>query len=537
MESGLFVFDTGARQLARLPVAMDAPYSLKIRPTARRPISAVRMATAMHVLRMGQAEETINLDTGKTEGDWGPVGRGWIGRGKDPRLVLMPDASARTAKRRSAGTLLDESSGSCALDVFTVGDIRRGRLLRDFRPHYPASVYGFSSRDTLLAMFWQDGRERLVQVNMRSGKQSPTAIAAPLAQAAPDGKSILVAPGPAVTANGQLELYRVPPDEPIYQQSGDLRRMEHGRRAARRPIPGLLGGQQGVPCVRLISTADGRYVEVPLADFVAAHAKQIDAPPRVWRLALDDSGGRLAVAMAGPDRGLVGVASRKKRPAIRRCWRACPIWSMPCYSSAAIRLLTGSSKTPAATLGPSSPPPALDGRNEGAGRAIRLRAGSPNVVCCNLYRNGVVLRLEDGKAVYKSPPCADELTLLFPGRSRSCSAAANGAGDGRQSMQLRLVELATGRVALTYCGLSEGQWIASRPPAIGRLGEGPAVGSVLLGPPPCLAGLGGKAAQSRGDRGRVDAGVSGPKATPLTVFPQCSCRAAAGSRVAVCRRK
>ncbi len=352
----------------------------------------------------------------------------------------------------------------CALDVFTVWDIRGGRLLRDFRPHYPASVYGFSSRDTLLAMFWQDGRERLVQVNMRSGKQSPTAIAAPLAQAAPDGKSILVAPGPAVTANGQLELYRVPPDEPIYQQSGDLGAWSTAAWSRDGRFLACSAAQQGVPCVRLISTADGRYVEVPLADFVAAHAKQIDAPPRVWRLALDDSGGRLAVAMAGPDRGLVGVASRKTR-AIETVLEGLPNLVNALLFVGRDRLLTGSSSGRVQLWDLAARRPLWTAETKEQVVQFGYVPGSPNVVCCNLYRSGVVLRLEDGKAVYKSPPLrGSDSDVTLPWTQPQLFGRGQWALEmDVESMQLRLVELATGRVALTYCGLSEGQWIAFTP--------------------------------------------------------------------------
>ena len=268
---------------------------------------------AMHVPRMGKAEETIHLDTGKTERDWGPVDRGWIGRGKDPRLVPMPAAASQMRTYGPRELFWNEASGLCLLGRAAVWDIRGGRLLRDFGPYDLSSTHGFLDGNTLLASTWKDNKESLALVDVRSGKASPTGLASQRVLTSPDGKSVLIAPNRGDPSDGRVELYHVPPDKPIYRQTGDLGAWDtaawsrDGRRLACSVSP------KAGPAVRLISTADGQYVEIPLADVAAAHTAQIESPPRLWRLALDDSGERLAVSLAGPDHGLVIIANRQTR--------------------------------------------------------------------------------------------------------------------------------------------------------------------------------------------------------------------------------
>ncbi len=463
-DNGLLVFDLDARQTGRFPVEMSVPQTMEI--LAGGKVVRLRGAygnPAMHVPRMGKAEETIHLDTGKTEREWGPLEQKWIGRGKDPRVVPMP---ADTFQMRTYGPrdlFWNEASGLCLLDTTAVWDIRGGRLLRSFRPNDLAIVHGFLDGNTLLATIWRDSKETLARLDVRSGKATPSGLPPQRATPSPDGKSVLVAPNRGDPNDRRVELYHLPPKQPIYWQTGDL--AAWGTAAWSRDGRFLACSlSHEVPAVRLISTTDGRFDEISLAEVVAAHTKRSDSPTSFWRLALDDSGERLAVAMAGHDHAFVVIASRRTR-AVETVLDGLPNLVESLQFVARDRLLTGSFSGRVQLWDLAARRPLWTAETEEQVVQFDYISDGPNVVCCNLYRSGTVLRLKDGKAVYSAPPLrASDSSESLPWTQPQLIGHGDSAlAMDPESMQVRLVELATGRVALTYCFLFEGQWIVFTP--------------------------------------------------------------------------
>jgi hypothetical protein len=122
---GLLVFDLSARQTGRFPVEMSVPHTMEVLADGKTVrIRGVHGNPAMHVPRMGTAEETIRLDTGKTERDWGPVAQKWMGRGKDPRLAPMPAATLQMRTHGPRELYWNEASGLCLLDTAALWEIR-----------------------------------------------------------------------------------------------------------------------------------------------------------------------------------------------------------------------------------------------------------------------------------------------------------------------------------------------------------------------------------------------------------------------------
>ncbi len=124
---GLLVFDLDARQTARFPVEMSVPQTMEISADGKTVhVHGAHGNPAMHVPRMGKAEETIHLDTGKIEKDWGPIERSWLGRGNDPRLVKMPDVSHQMRTGGPQEFYWNENVGPLSLEfVRLVGHPRR----------------------------------------------------------------------------------------------------------------------------------------------------------------------------------------------------------------------------------------------------------------------------------------------------------------------------------------------------------------------------------------------------------------------------
>ena len=449
-DGGLLVFDLNPRRTGRFPVEMSVPQTMEVLADGKTVrVRGAHGNPAMHVPRMGKAEETIHLDSGKTERDWGPLDHGWMGQGKDPRLVPMPAVASQMRTYGPRELYWNEASGRCLLGTAAVWDIRGGRLLRDFGPYDLSSVHGFLDGNTLLASIWKDNRESLALVDVRSGKALPTGLASQRVLPSPDGKSVLLAPNRGDPSDGQVELYHVSPDRPIYRQTGDMGAWDTAAWSRDGQYLACSFSPKAAPAVRLVSTADGQFVEIPLAEVIAAHTTQPESSPRLWRLALDDSGERLAVSLAGPDRGLVIIANRQTR-LVESVLDGLSNLVNAIQFVGRDRLLTGSSSGRVQLWDLAGRRPLWTTETKAEVVQFGYVPGGPNVVCCNLFRSGTVLRLNDGKLVYKTPALrGGDSSVTLPWTQPQLIGRGDWALEmDSESMQVRLVEIATGRVAL-----------------------------------------------------------------------------------------
>jgi hypothetical protein len=219
------------------------------------------------------------------------------------------------------------------------------------------------------------------------------------------------------------------------------------------------------PLVRVISVADGKFEEISLADAAAGHVpKKGSLPMSVWGLELDDSGKWLAVGMGETHSGLVAIANRKTGQ-IESVLDGFPIWVNALRFVGPDLLLTGTWNGRVQLWDLRKHKPLWTTETQQEQIQFGYVHGSPYVACGHLYRSGTVLRLEDGKTVYKTPRFlgSDSRTSFPCTRPQLIGRSTWALEMDPESMQIRLVDIATGCAALTYCALPDGQWIIYTP--------------------------------------------------------------------------
>jgi WD40 repeat protein len=462
---GLFVFDLEAQQTARLPVEMSVPQTMEVLADGKTVrIHGAHGNPGMHVPRMGKADETLHLDTGKTERNWGPIERGWVAHSKDPRLVAMPDA---THQRRTGGPqefYWNETSGICLLSTFALWDIRGGRFLRDVRQLNLSEVGGWLDGDTLLATSWKDGKSSLSLVNMRSPDVSDTGLPPHRALPAPAGKSMFCYTDRSDPYAARLELRQLPSGTPVYRETTDLFAWESATWSRDGQYLACLGPQKSGPAMKLFAAADGKVVSIPLADVVASHTKNPDEPPHIWRLAVDDTGEHVAVGMGWTNYGLFAIVGRQSGKA-EMVVDGFPYMVQALHFIGQDRLLTATGNGRVQLWDLRRRQPMWTTETDSEPLQFGYVPGGRYTVCTNLARRGTVLRIEDGKVVYKSSPLrSSDSSVVLPWTQPQLVGRGDWALEcDPESMQVRLLDLAAGTTALTYCTLPEGQWIVYTP--------------------------------------------------------------------------
>ena len=478
VDEGLFVYDLNTRQTARFPVGMDVPQVLEVQPDGKT--VRVRGAHGNPMSHfggsMGKAEETIHLDTGKTERDWGPLvqGRttaadsGAIERIADPPLAKLPPVDAKKSVPQGLGEFWwNEVSGLCvhAGAGTKAWDIRGAQFLGTLGTEDGLSeISGFLGPDAILAHAWENHKQYLSLVDVRSGRIVTTRLPLYSALPSPDGKSILVQSNPRKEQENRLvELFHVPPGEPFYSEASDF----HARRvwSGNGQYVACLRPRSAGPGVRIISAADGKFVEIALADVIASHTTGKDRPPPIWVLVLDDSGDQLAAGMGWTDSGFFAVASRKTGR-VETVIDGLPKLVHALQFIGPDRLLTGTMSGRVQLWDLHRRQPLWTTETNQEPLQFGYIPGGPYVVCGHFGRSGTVLRLEDGKIMYKTRPLRSggDSNVLLPWTQPQLIGRGLWALEmDPESMQVRLVEIATGRVALTYCALPDSQWIIYTP--------------------------------------------------------------------------
>ena len=464
-DGGLLVFDLDGRRTARLPVEMSVPHTMEVSADGKTVhVRGAHGNPAMHVPRMGKAEETLHLDTGKSERNWGPIAQGWMAHGKDPRLVAMPDAKHQFPSGGPRELFWNEASGLCLLSPFALWDIRSGRFLGDMRRLNLSEVSGWLDRHTLLAATWKDGKSSLSFVNMRSGKVTGMDLPAQRVLLAPGGNSFFYCADRQNPYAARLELRHTPQGTPVYEETTDLFVWDSATWSRDGRFLACLRSRKAGPAVRLVAAADGKVVDVPLGDVVAAHTKDPDSPPHIWRLAMDDTGDRAAVGMGWINYGLVAIVSRKCR-AVEAVIDGLPNLIQALQFVGHDRLLTGSGNGQVQLWDLARRQPLWTTETREDPLQFDYVPGGRYVVCTNLSRSGTVLRMDDGKVVYKAPPLlASDSPVVLPWSQPQLVGGGEWALDmDCESMQVRLLDLAAGKTALSYCTLPEDQWIVYTP--------------------------------------------------------------------------
>ena len=464
-DGGLLVFDLDGRRTARLPVEMSVPHTMEVSADRQDSPRPRRHGNpAMHMPRMGKAEETLHLDTGKSERNWGPIAQGWMRtartRGWWPCRTRSTNSQAAVHKK----LFWNEASGLCLLSPFALWDIRSGRFLGDMRRLNLSEVSGWLDRDTLLATTWKDGKSSLSLVHVRSGEVSATGLPPQRVLLAPGGNSFFYCADRQNPYAARLELRHTPQGTPVYEETTDLFVWDSATWSRDGRYLACLRSRKAGPAVRLVAAADGKVVDVPLGDVVAAHTKDPDSPPHIWRLAMDDTGDRVAVGMGWINYGLVAIVSRKSR-AVEAVVDGLPNLIQALQFVGHDRLLTGSGNGQVQLWDLARRQPLWTTETREDPLQFDYVPGGRYVVCTNLSRSGTVLRMDDGKVVYKAPPLlASDSPVVLPWSQPQLVGGGEWALDmDCESMQVRLLDLAAGKTALSYCTLPEDQWIVYTP--------------------------------------------------------------------------
>lgn len=471
--AGLFVCDLGGRQLAKYPVAMDVPGVVEILPDGK----TVRVRGAhgnpgSRLTCMGKAEETIHLDTGKTERNWGPLEPGWSGSIEDPRRVNLPPPGEKTLRQRPEGLYWSETSGLCVQygggmpegGVTKAWDIRRGRFLHTLGTGNRISrIGGFLGPDEILAV--ESGRKPCLSlVSARSATRSSIGLAATWSSPGPDGASLLITTEAGRNRSRRLELYRLAPVQRVYSETGDEHHVPSSAWSRDGRYVAIARPRSAGLAARVVSVADGKVEETSFADVPVNEPTKSRIPPRVWSLDLDDSGQWLAAGIGEPHSGLVAIASRTAQR-VEAVLEGFPIWASALRFVGPDRLLTG---TPRGCVQLWQLPERRPLWTTETGQEVLQFGyvpGGPYLVCGHRSRSGSVLRLEDGTVIDSTRrPLPGGSSMPFPWTQPQL------IGDGTkalemdpEAMQLRLVDVSTGQTLLTYCGLPDGQWMIYTP--------------------------------------------------------------------------
>jgi WD40 repeat protein len=477
-DEGLFVYDLNVRQSARFPVDMDVPLRLEVVPDGKtvRVIGAHGNPGTHTAPIMGKAEETIHLDTGKTERDWGPATKGWIGPGDDPRHCQLPPAEGKKSfNPEPKGFCWSEASGLCV--EYGIGspnevvwDIRQGRFLRTLGKEIdPRTISGFLGSDAILATAWSGRESHESLVNVRTGQVSPTAVVKALTcSPGPDGKSFLVIDPRQKPSKGKsrpirLELYHLSLNEPIYTENVD--RFIHPCAWSRDGQYLACASAEGPPTVRVVSVANGKFEEISLADTMAKHVPEKPySRIGIKVFDFDNSGQWLAVGMGDTESGLVAIANRKTRR-VETVLASFPIWVTALRFVGPDRLLAGTwhGRVQLWDLRQQKPLWTTEtGRD-----LVRFGyiPGGPYVVCGHHGQSGTVLQLENGKVHYRTSRLWGGGNLVPDNwiQPQLIGRGTYGLEIDSESMQVRLTDLSAGVPVLTFCALPDDQWIIYTP--------------------------------------------------------------------------
>ncbi len=299
---------------------------------------------------------------------------------------------------------------------------------------------------------------------MRSLKITDTVLPPQRALPSPDGKSFFACADRKNPYAAQLELFRVPPGQPVYRETTDLFSWDMATWSRDGQYLACLGPQKAGPTVKFVAAADGSVANVSLGEVVASHTKSADEPAHIWRLAIDDTGERAAVGMGYAKFGLFVIVGRQSHT-VEMVVDGLPDMVQALQFVGRDRLLTATSNGRAQLWDLGLRKPLWTTETGQEPLQFGSVPGGRYVVCTNLFRSGTVLRMEDGKIVYKTPPLlAGDSSLVLPFTQPRLIGRGDWALEmDADSMQLRLIELATGRTALTYSTLRDGQWMAYTP--------------------------------------------------------------------------
>jgi WD40 repeat protein len=464
-DDGLRICDLNARQIARYPVKMSVPHRLETLPDGKSiRIHGVHGDPRMHVPVMGKAAETIHLETGKTEQDRGPTERGYIGRGDDPRRVRLPAADKKkTFGSQPNGLCWNASSGLCVQYGYesAAWDIRHGKFLRTLDTRINGyTISGFMGADSVLGASMNE-KSPISLVNLHTGKVSPTGVVEVRTSPGPDGNSLVVMTDLSAGEKQRLELYRLNDRQPIFTDVAD----GHSLLSFGWSRDGKsLAYVHGRRTLRIVSTTDGRFEEISLADVTTSWDSKSGEPLSVWKLEFDELGQWLAIGLGEMKSGRVAIVNCRKRR-IEIQLEGFPIWVNALRFVGPDRLLTGthSGRVQLWNLRQQQVLWTTE-----TGQSL-IQFGSMNtdtyVTCGHLFHSGTVLRLEDGKTVYRtSPLTAGGNSVPVPWTHPQLIGHGAWALEmDPESMQIRLIDVLTGLTSLTYCALPGSQWIVYTP--------------------------------------------------------------------------
>lgn len=466
----LAVYDLDGQQTGSFPIGMDVPQVLEAPPDG----ATVRVHGAhgnphMHVLSMGKADETIHLDTGQTEREWGPAQRGGMPHQDDPRLVALPALRDKkvVSHYEPHGLWWNEASGLSVHGPY-VWDIRRANFVRTLGTNNSISeIGGFVGSETILARAWSDRKPRLAQIDVRTGELASIPLDFARSSLSPDHKCLCYLAG-RKSDEQRLELYRMPPTAPFHSTADTSGAGIHTWSSVvwsrDSQFMAYIGPQRWPSDAWIVSVADGRAVQATLGDVQAAHSTRNEERPHIWRLALDDSGKQLAVGMGWTKFGLLAIADCKTgRVETVIDGLSSLVKGLEFVGPGRLLIATGDGHVQLWDLPTKKALWTTATRDEVL--QFNYVPNSPYVVCGTMYRGGVVLQLADGKPVYRTPH-------LWSGDSSVTLSWTQPIpiGDGRRGLemdpecaQLRLIDFSTGRTLLSYCALPSDQWIVYIP--------------------------------------------------------------------------
>ncbi len=506
-DEGLFVSDLNARRIARFLVAMEMPLRLEVLPDGKTVrVSGSHGKPGMIVpAPMGKAVETSHLDTGKTDRDWGPATtRDWsrIDPRDDPRYCQLPPADRKkTFYSEPKGLCWSEATGLCVqygfgstAANFVVWDVRQGRFLRAFSDDItPRAVGGFLGSDAILATAWSGRESHVSLVNVRTARVFPTAVVKALTcSAGPDGKSFLVIdpaqtpskrtprgpdeksfpatapaqkPSKARSRSRRLELYRVSLNDPIYAENAGSRHIFPFAWSRDGKYLAYERGDDEGHAVRVVSVADGKFEDIPLADTMA---RQVAEKPYsgigIMVFDFDDSGQWLAVGIGGAESGVVGIANRKTRQ-VETVLKGFPIWVAALRFVGPDRLLTGTWNGRVQLWDLRQQKPLWTTETGRELSRFGYVPGGPYVVCGHQGQSGTALQLDSGEVHYRTSRLWGGGNLVPDNwiQPQLIGRGAYGLEMNSESMQVRLTDLVAGLSVLTFCALPDGQWIIYTP--------------------------------------------------------------------------
>jgi hypothetical protein len=474
-DDGLYLFDLEGRQLARYAVRMSVPQVVDFLKGGRMVrLRGLYGNPMMRVLRMGSAEQFVDLQTGNTEHNQGPIQRGRPAAPEDPTRVKLPQPTQqKRVAQRSEELHWDEAGGTCVQfgscvpegGVAKAWDVRGGRFLGTLG--YGISgrqIGGFVGPATLLANAWEHGECHLSQIDVRNGQITPTRLPAAVSLPAPSGKHLVAHVGWANTREQWWELHTLPPAEPLYRAKLDRRKVRplawsrQGRYFVRSRRTGPDAG------LTLIRARDGKTDEIKLGELLAKHTVREGWDLKIWCLDLDEEAGQLAVGVGEPKLGMVLVMRLADRQ-IETVLEGFPGCPAALRFVADDRLLVGHRRGAVQLWNLQAREPLWTTETQEDLLQFDFVPGGEYLVGGHLFRSASVLRLEDGKLLRKTRP-------LLGGDSPVPLPWINPKliGSGRlalemdpESLQVRLVETGSGRILLTYCGMPEDQWIVYTP--------------------------------------------------------------------------